>query len=101
MFFKASLRQLCLEDKRPWLVGFSGNVGPSAARPRPKALRPYKRGDSFPAAEQIRPPVYGLLSPVIAALSTVCCPYDSRQRRNDRRHASPLPQVLRAKQPEY
>ena len=24
MFFKASLRQLYLEDERPWLVGFSG-----------------------------------------------------------------------------
>ena len=24
MFFKASLQQLCLEDERPWLVGFSG-----------------------------------------------------------------------------
>ena len=40
---KASLRQLYLEDERPWLVGFSGDVGPSSARPGPKALRPYKR----------------------------------------------------------
>ena len=24
MFFKTSLRQLYLEDERPWLVGFSG-----------------------------------------------------------------------------
>jgi DNA sulfur modification protein DndC len=24
MFFKASLEQLCLEDERPWLAGFSG-----------------------------------------------------------------------------
>ena len=30
---KASLRELYREDKRPWLVGFSGNVGPKCHRP--------------------------------------------------------------------
>ena len=30
---KDSLRQLYLEDNRPWLVGFSGNVGPKSLRP--------------------------------------------------------------------
>ena len=30
---KDSLRQLYLEDKRPWLVGFSGNIGPKCLRP--------------------------------------------------------------------
>ncbi len=38
---KTSLQQLYREDERPWLVGFSGDVGPSSARPGPKALRPY------------------------------------------------------------
>jgi DNA sulfur modification protein DndC len=38
---KASLQQLYREDARPWQVGFSGDVGPSSARPRPMALRPY------------------------------------------------------------
>jgi len=28
---KGSLRQLYLEDKRPWLVGFSGGFGQDAA----------------------------------------------------------------------
>ncbi|MFZ0961262.1 MAG: hypothetical protein WAO35_10185 [Terriglobia bacterium] len=68
---KASLQQLYRENQRPWQAGFSGNVGPSSARPGPKALRPYKRRDPVAPAEQVRRPVYRALSGVTAALSTV------------------------------
>ena len=53
MFFKASLEQLYLEDKRPWLVGFSGGKDSTmlaslicdAALPPPveRAFRPVYR----------------------------------------------------------
>jgi len=62
---KDSLRQLYLEDQRPWLVGFSGDVGPSSARPGPnavgpyigpKALRPYNDAVlSIPAGQRKKP----------------------------------------------
>ena len=42
---KASLQQLYLEDKRPWLVGFSGDVGPSSARPRSYGLSCSRRSN--------------------------------------------------------
>jgi DNA sulfur modification protein DndC len=54
--FKASLQQLYREDKRPWLVGFSGDVGPSSARPGPKALRPYNDAVlTIPAGQRKKP----------------------------------------------
>jgi DNA sulfur modification protein DndC len=54
---KGSLRQLYLEDQRPWLVGFSGGVGPSSARPGPKALRPYNDAVLSIPAEQRKKPI--------------------------------------------
>ena len=71
---KASLRQLYLEDKRPWLVGFSGGKDrhPSADG---LASLIFDAVLSIPA-EQVCRPVYGLLSAVFAAPSTVyCLPY--------------------------
>ena len=68
---KASLRQLYLEDERPWLAGFSGNVGPKSLRPGPNAVRPYKRRDPVAPAEQVRGPFYRLLCAVFAAPSTI------------------------------
>jgi hypothetical protein len=69
---KDSLRQLYLEDERPWRVGFSGDVGPSSARPGPKALRPYNDAVLSIPAEWLRRRVHCALSRVSAALSTVC-----------------------------
>jgi DNA sulfur modification protein DndC len=54
---KSSLQQLYLEDQRPWLVGFSGDVGPSSARPGPKALRPYNNAVMSIPAEQRKKPI--------------------------------------------
>jgi hypothetical protein len=68
---RASLLQLYLKDKRPWLVGFSGDVGPSSARPGPKALRPYNDAVLSIPAEQVFRRIYSLLSAVFAAASTV------------------------------
>ena len=54
---KGSLRQLYLDDQRPWLVGLSGHVGPSSARPGPKALRPYNDVVLSIPAEQRKKPI--------------------------------------------
>jgi hypothetical protein len=63
---KASLQQLYLEDQRPWLVGFSGDVGPNSVqpsvgpnsvRPGPKALRPYNSAVLAIPAEQRKKPM--------------------------------------------
>ena len=46
---KDSLQQLYRDDARPWLAGFSGNVGPKALRPYrwPNSVRPYEPPTPF------------------------------------------------------
>ena len=68
---KASLEQLYLEDQRPWLVGFSGDVGPSSARPGSKALRPYNDAVLTIPGDHLCRPVYHLLSAAFAIPFTV------------------------------
>jgi DNA sulfur modification protein DndC len=92
---KASLQQLYLEDERPWLVGFSGGKDSTML-----ASLIFDAVLSIPA-EQVRRFVYRLLSAVFAVPSAVYRTYDSRHCRNDRRHAGPHAEVLRAEQPEY
>jgi len=67
MFFKASLRQLYREDQRPWLVGFSGGKDGTLL-----ASLIFDAVLSIPA-EQVRRPLYHILSDVIAAPLTVYC----------------------------
>jgi DNA sulfur modification protein DndC len=62
---KSSLQQLYLEDKRPWLVGFSGGKDSNML-----ASLIFDAVLSIPA-EQVRRSVYRLLSAVLAAPSTV------------------------------
>jgi hypothetical protein len=68
---KSSLQQLYREDEGPWLLGFSGDVGPSSARPGPKALRPYNDAVLSIPAEPIRRLVCPAMSAELVAPSTV------------------------------
>ena len=84
---KASIEQLYREDQRPWPVGFSGDVGPSSARPGSKALRPYNDAVlTIPGDHLCRPStsaVCCICHPVYRLPSTVYRISDSRHCGND------------------